>query len=487
MITFEGEEVLIGTAFDINDQKVAQEELRESEEKMRGVFRSMADMVFVYDKDGNFIFYHAQDSDKLYQTPDVFLGKHYTEVLPPYLHEKMSIAFETNKKYEPANIEYFLEFDGTIMYFSATMSPIFKDGVYNGSVGVVRDITFQKNAEIDLRESEEKYRNSVERAGDGIIMIQNGIMTYANPALTELTGYSSEEITDKPFSQFLSEKEREKVIDRYRRRMAGEEVESFYESEIIAKEGHTINVEFSIGVFELKGIQTELVFIHDITERKESDEKIRRALKEKETLLQELYHRTKNNMNNIISMLWLYKSRCKIKEMTTIMTDLESRIHTMALVHELMCQSEDLSSINLAEYIRNLSIQIKGIYGDKDANVSIDLDLDDVNMLLDTSIPCGLVIGELISNSMKYAFPNGEIGTIKISLKQDTDNQIKIIVSDNGVGLPEGFDIEDSDTLGLMLMKNIVEDQLVGKLVHENKDGLKWTITFKKDQYKKRL
>ncbi|MCP4214314.1 MAG: PAS domain-containing protein, partial [bacterium] len=218
--------------------------------------------------------------------------------------------------------------------------------------------------------------------------------------------------------------------------------------------------------------------VQDITESKNAETKIIKALKEKEALLRELYHRTKNNMAVIISMLNLQSRHIDDEKFLTIITEIKNRIHSMALVHKKLYESKDLSKISLKEYIADLAELMMDNYRLLHRGVMLKENVEDVYVSIDNAIPIGLVLHELISNAFKYAFPGNTPGEISINLHSISQNEIELTVSDNGVGLPKGFEPGQTDTLGLRMVVSIVEYQMGGKVSFENGAGLSCRMRF---------
>ena len=218
-------------------------------------------------------------------------------------------------------------------------------------------------------------------------------------------------------------------------------------------------------------------------ERKRVEELLRKSLREKEILLKEIHHRVKNNMQVISSLLSLQSKHIKDEEALKVFKENQDRVRTMALIHEKLYGSKDLSRIDFSSYMRDLAYRLYHSYGINPEEITLDVRVDDVPLGVDMAIPCGLIVNELISNSLKYAFPpkwkgNGKIG---ISLQQNMENEIELIVSDNGIGLPEDLDIRGTQSFGLFLVVILAEDQLGGKLKFERNGGTKFHITFKED------
>ncbi len=229
----------------------------------------------------------------------------------------------------------------------------------------------------------------------------------------------------------------------------------------------------------LKNVNKELK--QEIQERKNAENELINSLRDKEVLIRELYHRTKNNMQVIISMMQLHRYRTMDKALTTFIDDMEKRIYSMSLVHQKLYESENLSMIRFNEYIKDLIQHYKASFKTKERNISFTLDLADVNVLIDTAIPCGIVINELIVNALKYAFPEHQSGEIRLVLKEKSDSMIQLTIADNGVGLEKDLEMEDVSTLGFKTVFNIIKHQLQGELLVENKNGLLFCITLENE------
>jgi PAS domain S-box-containing protein len=228
------------------------------------------------------------------------------------------------------------------------------------------------------------------------------------------------------------------------------------------------------------------VVVADITERKQMEEELKASLREKEVLLKEIHHRVKNNLQVISSLLDLESSYLKDQQTHELFKASQNRIKSMALIHEKLYQSQDLSRIDFTEYIRKLIDHLVRSYRIKPGAITVKITAAEMFLGIDTAIPCGLIVNELVSNSLKHAFPTAKSGEICIDLHANTDGTIVLIVSDNGVGLPRDFDFRTTESLGLQLV-NILVDQLNGTIAHTNINGTTFTITFAEViKYKKR-
>ncbi|MEN6553138.1 MAG: histidine kinase dimerization/phosphoacceptor domain -containing protein [Methanobacterium sp.] len=214
----------------------------------------------------------------------------------------------------------------------------------------------------------------------------------------------------------------------------------------------------------------------DITERKIMEDKIKNSLQEKEMLIRETYHRVKNNLMVISSLLDLQARYIEDIETQNIFRDSQNRARSMALIHEKLYQTTDLKWINFANYIKKLSMELFETYSGQSNNIKINFDLEDHELDTETSIPLGLIVNELISNSLKHAFPDGRNGIIKIKFYKDGGKYV-LIISDNGIGFPEDLDYKKSDSLGLRIVNSLV-DQIHGEIDMDRTQGTKFTIKF---------
>lgn len=209
------------------------------------------------------------------------------------------------------------------------------------------------------------------------------------------------------------------------------------------------------------------------------------SLREKDSLLRELYHRTKNNMQVICSLLSLKAMYIKDRQMTVTLEEMVRRIETMSLVHQMLYKTNNLSRVDLKEYIASLSELISRSYNELSRKVKLTLELESINVLFDTAIPCGLIINEILTNSYKYAFPDSSAGEIIIRLSQTDNGMISLELSDNGIGLkPDSY---ISDTLGMKLIRGIAEDQLKGTLTLIQQKGVCYSLHFKDELYNERV
>jgi two-component sensor histidine kinase len=225
----------------------------------------------------------------------------------------------------------------------------------------------------------------------------------------------------------------------------------------------------------------------DITESKRAEARLQQALAEKTALVQELYHRTRNNMQVIRAMLHIYAKQVADDRVTEVFREMEDRIHAMALVHQKLYESQDLSRINLKAYILDLFAHLKASYREAADQVTLIEAMDEIAVLIDTAAPCGLVLNELLSNVFKHAFPADTAGDVHIRLQRAADGSVELTVADNGVGVPPNFDFRACKSLGIQNAIALVEYQMQGEITFEATDGVTCRLRFRDDLYEERV
>jgi PAS domain S-box-containing protein len=215
----------------------------------------------------------------------------------------------------------------------------------------------------------------------------------------------------------------------------------------------------------------------DITIQKKAYKKIQASLNEKETLLHEIHHRVKNNMQVISSLLKLQSNSIEDTQVKEVLKESQGRVYAMSAVHETLHGLENLSEIDLKNYLSRITTSIFQTYSYNHTRVSLKIDLENLPISINQAYPLGLVINELISNSLKYAFPDDRKGEITVRMKK-RKNELELTFIDNGIGMPEDFNWKNSNTLGLKLVRTLVENQLDGSIDMESKNGTKFTIKF---------
>lgn len=355
-----------------------------------------------------------------------------------------------------------------------------------GTMGISRDITESLKSQQMIREQDAKIRSIFDNAANMLIWTidRNYCLVSFNHNFTEIlehhfdispqVGMSMADIVKPLLNQELYEYS----IQSFEKTFKGNTSE--LEGPFKTKKNSTIWIEtFLNPIFMEDGSIKEISCIsHEITDKKATESQIRQSLKEKEVLLKEVHHRVKNNLQVISSILNLQSSYVKDDQTLSILRESQNRIKSMSYIHESLYQTKNFSSINFSEYIVNLSNNLFHSYQIFDNFIELKLKVEPVNLNLDQAIPCGLIVNELITNSLKYAFKGRKEGEIFIGI-HETGKAVSIQIEDNGVGLPKGFNHLKTETLGLQLVVTLVE-QLDGVMEMKSENGTKYLITFDK-------
>ena len=336
-----------------------------------------------------------------------------------------------------------------------------------------------------LMRSEERYRTFVEKPFDMIVGLidKNLNVKYISPQIEGFTGYAPVEfIADRNIlKRIIHEDDFPARIDAYNRAFAGETLQNL---RFRIKSGTGEYLWFAETVIPIPQFdgdtQVVQIVLHNINERMIAEQKIQQSLEEKETLLREVHHRVKNNLQVITSLLMLQRERIEDVHHRDIFNESISRIHAMALLHIMLYRSENVSSIRSYDYINNICSNLKNIYSAVAETVTLTIETDDLFLDVDTAIPCGLIINELVSNSLKHAFPNNRNGEIAIDMISGADDTILLSVRDNGVGMPDNLVWTKTRSLGLKIVRLLALQQLKGtaELIRDN--GTAFKIVFKR-------
>jgi PAS domain S-box-containing protein len=250
-------------------------------------------------------------------------------------------------------------------------------------------------------------------------------------------------------------------------------------SEIVGrrKDGTEFPAEASISKVALGGRSMYTAILRDVTERAAAEKKIKTSLREKETLLREIHHRVKNNLQVVASLLRL-QSRTVTDPLTRSMfQESQDRVHSMALLHENLYQADDLSRVDFREYIQQLASHLFRSYGVAAQRIHLRTNIDELYLNLDAAVPCGLIINEVVSNSLKHAFPDSREGEIRIELLAPVRGMARLVVADNGIGMPNETEGTAGKSLGMRLVRALAE-QLGATIEVQSTDGTEVRLNF---------
>jgi PAS domain S-box-containing protein len=307
-----------------------------------------------------------------------------------------------------------------------------------------------------------------------------GAIETVNITGTEILKLPCDSMVGKPFASFVAPDFQDE-FSKHRDHVLAAKTKHTCDLKIMDCKGDRFYVQAdSIAMLDSAGNVRKIgMTITDVNVRVLCEELLRKKLDEKDVLLREIHHRIKNNMQVIISLLNLQAKRVKDPELRDVFRDSQNRVRSMAMIHEALYKTNELSGINLKPYLKNLAAELLRTYKTSPVRVSLNVNGEDVFLDLERAIPCGLVVNELIANSLKYAFPDGREGKINVHVRLNDTGHAVLVVGDNGVGLPHDFDVRKTNTLGLSLAANLMENQLGGKMEIERAHGLQYTFTFK--------
>lgn len=488
IITVSGKKRLLSLAEDITDRKRAEEALRQSEEKFRLISENSPDHNIIQDYNLRYVWVL---NPQLGLTSEDMVGKTDYDILSKDDADRLTSikrqVLETGETI--ASTIVLVSRQGKTEYFDGVYLPKYNnEGKIDGLMGYFRNITERKQAEMALRESHDRFEATIASLDDAVFLVDPAtrLISECNAASTRIFGYSHEEMVGRE-TCFLH-------VDRAHVEQFGREAGATYEDpgyftrefEMRRKDGCVFPTEhFVRPIRDPDGrILYVVSVVRDITVRKRAEEELQHALAEREVLLREVHHRVKNNLAGIISLIGLQIASLSDPSSVSLLRDLETRIRSMALVHESLCRTQDLSQVNIASYTENLTKQLFQVYA-TGADIPCRIDMGEVTMPIETAIPCGLVMSEVITNSLKYAFPTtfscqdqrNEPCTITIIMNHE-GGYYRLYIEDNGIGIPKGAEADRSQSLGLYLIRLIVEHQLRGTLQVSTAGGTAYTIRF---------
>ena len=486
-----GEKCLISAAVDITDRKLAEKALLESEENLSITLNSIGDAVIATDTKGRVI--------RMNPIAEKLTGWSLSEAEGRSIIEVFNIINEeTRKRVESpvekviregiivglANHTLLVSKDGSEFPIADSGAPIWKDnGDIVGVVLVFRDVSEKRKADEALRVSEEVMRSVLETSPVGIsIYDETGQCFVVNASLAEMIGATKEQSLQQNYNEIeswknfgLLDKAKSAIKENKRKR-----------HELIGEStfGQLIQLDCYLVPF---GSGQLLFMAHDIANQKVAEEKIQASLKEKEALLGEVHHRVKNNMQLIISLLGLQGDKIEDKKYADMFKESRNRIKAMFLIHERLYQTQNFANINFGEHIKSLVDGLFVSHGVDTNKIELNIEIKDILFDLENAIPCGLIINELVSNSLKHAFPQQGEGNISIVLQSINEDELELTISDDGVGIPEDLDIRAAESMGLHIVRILAEQTLEGKMDLDRTEGTHFHFQLKRSKYQPRI
>lgn len=472
---------MIGINYDVTERRQAEDALRESEERFRLSLKNAPVTVAAQDRHLRFIWAYNQRTID----PTLVLGKTDRDIFPPETAEQL-IALKRQVLTTEKQIrrQLWVHSGGQRVFLDLSLEPMRDHTGQVIGVGIATvDLTQTKLAEEALRDSEARLKAVYNAAGMAIALTDtNGRWLETNPHWREILGYTEDELSTLSNLDITHPDDVAMTMQYVQAIVSGTKDSCRFEKRYIAKSGAVIWMDVSFApLHDNDGNVIALVGAGaDVTERKQAEEALRNSLAEKDILLREIHHRVKNNLASVNSLIGLQKGTFSDAATRAGLDELSERIRSMALIHELLYRSKSLSRLDMQQYLETLVEHLQVSYQAQIA-ISVSVVAQGVEMSLDHAIPCGLIVNELVTNAFKYAFPPGycEKPEYVISIRIDWDgNAYSLIVQDNGIGLPAGFDWKNAHTLGLQLVILLGHHQLNGQIEIKGAEGTTFCLRF---------
>jgi PAS domain S-box-containing protein len=493
---------------DITEQRRAEEELRRNERRLELLSNTVPALIFHLDAEQRYVSVNDEFMKWFGVSREQVLGKSAREVvgeaawsaIEPRMrraYEGETVSYETEARYR----------SGGTRWVHVTYTPHRgPDQTVIGVVVLVTDISAIKQAEETLRASEQRFRSTFDNAAVGIGHASlEGRWLRVNDKLCAITGYSRDELLERSFRDIRYREDLDQGAQEVRQLIAGEIEIYSTELRYVCKDASLVWVNVTVSLARSASGEPDYLIkvVEDITERKRSEgereqlmgqlrvlnteleERVESrtrdlwaALKEREVLMQEIHHRVKNNLQVISSLIHMQMRKTEPGSNRSALEECRTRVQAIALIHEKLYQSQDYGRIPFSEYAHSLASSIFDAARVSLGQVSLEVAIEDVALPVDKAIPCGLILNELMTNSLKHAFKEGRRGTLRVEFgKVDHGRRLRLVVRDNGVGLPDGIDIQKVDSLGLQLVCTLTE-QLEGDIEVGSREGASFQVTF---------
>ncbi|AUB42733.1 DNA-binding response regulator, NarL/FixJ family, containings REC and HTH domains [Nostoc flagelliforme CCNUN1] len=475
---------LVGkVAIDITERKILERELAHKQKLLDTFINNAPVGITILDRQLRYSLINEALAEINGISAAAHIGKTLWEIVPD-LAPRLEPIFQNVLTTGEAILDFEIsgetpKLPGVIRTWLASYFPIQSEADQPISIGiVVVEISDRKRAEQMLELQAVITRNMAE--GICLIHATDSVFVYANPKFEQMFGYEPGELIGQHVSivNYGDEHTTPEEVYQAIRTVVLQHGEANYEVYNVKKDGTPFWCRANASIFEHPEYGSVVVAIQqDITEHKQTQEEIKASLKEKEVLLKEIHHRVKNNLGIVSSLLQMQCRRTEDPVVTAILRNSQNRIASIALVHEKLYRSEDLADIDFAQYIPDLTTHLFDSYNVSSSQIQLKIQVDNASLDIETAIPCGLIINELVSNALKYAFVGNRRGEIEVKFYQESESTLALIIRDNGIGLPENFDSKKAKTLGITLVQGLVK-QLRGKLEIDSDHGTQFKITF---------
>lgn len=449
-----------------------------TEEMMHLAVEASPNGMVMTDRDGKIVMVNSATEKLFGYARQELIGYPVEKLIPERFHHshpdyRQAYASESQSRPMGHGRDlYGLHKNGKEFPIEVGLNPV--DTEHDGTfiLAAIVDITDRKHAE-------EMILLAVEASPNGMVMSdQTGKIMLVNSTTEELFGYKREELLGQPIEILIPASHRTQhpaLRSDYLHNPSTRAMGHGRDLYGLHKSGKEFPVEVGLNPIQTPGGMMVLASVIDITERKQQEEQLKSTLKEKDLLLSEIHHRVKNNLQIIDSLLGMQSDKLMDDTAMAALKESQNRVKSMALIHQTLYESLDFSRIDFASFIQSLIGNLSISYALDASKIAVTIDADQIHLPIDISIPLALILNELCTNAMKYAFADGRNGKIKICLKLQSPERLMVRVSDNGTGIPDDFDFENTTSLGLQLVQ-LLSEQISAELAIRRKNPTHFTL-----------
>ncbi len=465
---------------DVTIRKEAELAMRQSESRLQTILNLEPECVKILDSDGRLVEMNPAGLAMIQaKSLDQVAGACMAEMIAEshramfcHMHRQVLAGASVNYEFPAFTL------DGRELWLESHAVP-YRDneGRIIGQLAVTRDMTQRKIAEDELRASDARYRQLFDSNPQPMWVYDLETLAFlaVNGAAIQHYGYTRDEFLAMTIKDIRPSEDIPALLETIKHIPAGIDKAGIWRHRL--RSGTLINVEVTSHSLHIDGRLADLVLANDITERLRIEERLRTSLSEKTAMLKEIHHRVKNNLQIIMSLLNLQAGQTGDLAALGVLQESQNRVRSMSLVHETLYQSENLASIDMRDYLDSLVKYLFRSYGMDSSRIRIRIEIDDLSLDLHQAMPFGLIINELISNSLKYAFPGNRSGEISIQQRSMREHFHTFVIADDGIGLPEPLNLKALRTLGLQLVHDLTQ-QLSGTLTVVESPQLQFSISF---------
>ncbi|HRZ28436.1 MAG TPA: PAS domain S-box protein [Spirochaetota bacterium] len=468
LITYNNKPCMLGIWHDFTERRRAEELLRESEERYRSLFENATEGIFLTTPAGRYIAVNPSTARMFrYSSPEEMIDSVTDIGRQIYANPEDRLTVQRmlaeHGRFEGLEVEMVRK-DKSRIWITMNIHVVRdKQGNILYYDGTCVDITERKGIEEALRKSENEFKSLFEAGPIGIGLLKGRVILKANPQLIKMTGYTAEEMLGQFVQKFYASDDEFERVGRILYGMIEKDGLGEMETRLADKSGRFVDVIMRGSAIDRNDPSAgTIITVQDITERKRSEEALEKALQEKETLFHELQHRMKNSLMMINSILFIEIEHSDDSKTRAVLENIKGRIESLAFLYTLLYNSKSLREVSLDDYIDSIAVSLASSYISVKTPVTIEKKCDRISVDVKSAAAWGLIVNELLTNALKYAYPKGESGVITIHLGLK-NSLIELAVSDSGAGPAADFDIDNPRGLGLLLVR-LLAGQLGGRL-----------------------